>query len=154
MGLFFFVGKMLLRSSALRSSALRFAQQPAFKNGAVAAKPLMFEQQRTAVSLKELKNRMNTIGTIQKITSSMNKFATSRLKAAREKKENLAEPFLEINMGFLKGKGMEELVGDDLAPVKEKNYLSLSPLIGECVVQLTLVSSVTLDLFLLNLERI
>merc|ERR1712137_1228893 len=133
MGLFFFVGKMLLRSSALRSSALRFAQQPAFKNGAVAAKPLMFEQQRTAVSLKELKNRMNTIGTIQKITSSMNKLATSRLKAAREKKENLAEPFLEINMGFLKGKGMEELVGDDLAPVKEKElFIVISTDRGMC----------------------
>jgi len=35
--------------------------------------------------------------------------ATSKLMAARKKKENLAEPFLEINMAFLKGRGMEEL---------------------------------------------
>ena len=52
---------------------------------------------------------MNTINTIRKITSSMNKLATSRLMAARKKKENLSDPFLEINMGFLKGKGMEEM---------------------------------------------
>jgi len=53
---------------------------------------------------------MNTINTIRKITSSMNKLATSRLMAARRKKENLAEPFLAINMGFLKDKGMEEFL--------------------------------------------
>jgi len=123
----------LMRSSVLRASALRYAQQPAFRNGVVAAQPLIFEQQRTAVSLKELKNRMVTIKTIQKITSSMNKLATSRLKAAREKKENLAEPFLDINMGFLKGKGMEEFDGAELVPVKEKElFIIVSTDRGMC----------------------
>ena len=76
---------------------------------------------------------MVTIKTIQKITSSMNKLATSRLKAAREKKENLAEPFLDINMGFLKGKGMEEFDGAELVPVKEKElFIIVSTDRGMC----------------------
>jgi len=106
--LFTVVARLMLRSSL--GPAFRLSQQPAFRAGVlgVNATPV-WEQQRTAVSLKELKNRMNTIKTIQKITSSMNKLATSKLMAARKKKENLAEPFLEISMAFLKGRGMEEL---------------------------------------------
>merc|ERR1711862_619859 len=98
-----------------QASALRYER----------AAPLIpqYQQQRNATSLKELKNRMNTIKTIQKITSSMNKLATSRLKAARERNEDLAQPFLEINMAFLKGNGMETVVGDEVPKTKPKELV-------------------------------
>jgi len=54
----------------------------------------------------------------------MNKLATSRLKAARERNEDLAQPFLEINMAFLKGNGMEEIVvGDEVPKTKPKELV-------------------------------
>jgi len=101
---------MLLRNSC--TTALRYSQS-SLRFGVVANNSPLFQQQRTAISLKDLKNRMNTIGTIKKITSSMNKLATSKLKAAREKKENISDPFLEVNMAFLKGRGMEEFLLKD-----------------------------------------
>jgi F-type H+-transporting ATPase subunit gamma len=49
---------------------------------------------------------MVTIASIKKITNSMNKLATSKLKKAREAMEGLAKPVLEINMNFLRGHGV------------------------------------------------
>lgn len=62
---------------------------------------MLVQQNRTAVSLKELKNRMTTIASIKKITNSMNKLATSKLKKARDDMERIAKPLLEVSQSFL-----------------------------------------------------
>merc|ERR1712063_13933 len=112
-------------TSSVAFSAWRLSNQSAVRSGFLVAgnQSVFQQQQRTAVSLKELKNRMGTVKAIQKITSSMNKLATSRLTAARKKLENLARPFLAINMGFLKDKGMEEVYADSNPEIKGKELL-------------------------------
>jgi len=121
----------MLRNSVLACSSFRCSQPSAFRVVNAFAPQV---QQRDAASLKELKNRMGTIKTIQKITSSMNKLATSRLMAARKKKENLAEPFLEVNMSFLKGKGMDEVLGDaaDLKLSEKELFIVITTDRGMC----------------------
>lgn len=70
---------------------------------------------------------MNTVKTIEKITASMNRIATSRLKAARDKRDNIGEPFLKTNMLFLKDKGMEEALADDEnCPAPRSNELLIA----------------------------
>jgi len=63
----------------------------------------------------------------------MGKLATSRLRAARDRKEFLSDPLLEINMGFLKGRGMEEFLAEDEEPVKDKElWIIISTDRGMC----------------------
>lgn len=115
---------MLRNQVGLARNVLRYglAQQPAYQ--------VVLQQNRTAVSLKELKNRMVTIASIKKITNSMNKLATSKLKKAREAMERLAKPYIEVNLGFLKGNGVYQNPTD--VPTGKEIILVISTDRGMC----------------------
>merc|ERR1712063_235372 len=96
----FLTSRRMLRNTAQRTLVTYSL------NAGPSSQQLIVQQNRTAVSLKELKTRMTTISSIKKITNSMNKLATSKLTKARKHMENHSKPFLAMNMSFLGGRGI------------------------------------------------
>jgi len=57
-------------------------------------------QVRNAATLRDIKNRMKTVTTIKKITSSMKSVAASKLKQA-ERRKDMVQPFARASKGLL-----------------------------------------------------
>lgn len=80
-----------------------------------------------------VKNRMSTIKSIQKITGSMNKLATSKLVAARNKMERVAQPLLKINVAMLKDLAVFETNAEEAPiPTDKEVFLIVTTDRGMC----------------------